>query len=30
MKVVALRRYLPVGDPQSLLDLELPVPTPRA
>ena len=27
MKAVALTRYLPIDDPQSLLDVELPVPT---
>ena len=28
MKAVALTRYLPIGDPQSLLDVTLPDPTP--
>ena len=28
MKAVALTRYLPASDPQSLLDVELPTPTP--
>jgi len=28
MKAVALRRYLPIDDPESLLDIELPAPTP--
>lgn len=28
MKAVALTRYLPIDDPQSLLDVELPTPTP--
>jgi len=28
MKVVALTRYLPIDDPQSLLDVELPTPVP--
>jgi NADPH:quinone reductase len=28
MKAVALTRYLPIDDPQSLLDVELPAPTP--
>jgi NADPH:quinone reductase len=27
MRAVALRRYLPIEDPESLLDVELPVPT---
>ena len=30
MKAVALTRYLPIDDPQSLLDVELPTPTPGA
>jgi NADPH2:quinone reductase len=30
MKAVALTRYLPVDDPQSLLDVELPTPAPGA
>lgn len=30
MKAVALTRYLPVDDPQSLLDVELPTPAPAA
>jgi NADPH2:quinone reductase len=30
MKAVALARYLPIDDPQSLLDVELPTPTPGA
>ena len=30
MKAVALTRYLPLDDPQSLLDVELPTPTPGA
>ena len=30
MKVVALTRYLPIDDPQSLLDVELPTPAPGA
>lgn len=29
MKAVGLTRYLPIDDPQSLLDVELPVPTPE-
>lgn len=29
MKAVALKRYLPSSDPESLLDVELPDPTPR-
>ena len=28
MRAVALRRYLPIDDPESLLDVELPAPTP--
>ncbi|MGB8436531.1 MAG: zinc-binding alcohol dehydrogenase family protein, partial [Burkholderiales bacterium] len=28
MKAVGLLRYLPVDDPESLLDVELPKPTP--
>lgn len=28
MKAVALTHYLPISDPQSLLDIELPKPTP--
>ena len=28
MKAVALTRYLPIGDPESLVDVELPDPTP--
>lgn len=28
MKAVALTRYLPIDDPQSLIDVELPTPTP--
>jgi len=28
MRAVALRRYLPIEDPESLLDVDLPVPTP--
>jgi len=30
MKAVALTRYLPIDDPQSLLDVELPTPVPGA
>lgn len=30
MKAVALTRYLPIDDPQSLFDVELPTPTPGA
>lgn len=30
MKAVALTRYLPIGDPQSMLDVELPKPAPGA
>lgn len=30
MKAVALTRYLPISDPQSLLDVELPKPSPTA
>ena len=30
MKAVALTRYLPIDDPQSLLDVELPTPAPGA
>ncbi len=30
MKAVALTRYLPIDDPQSLCDVELPTPTPGA
>ncbi|HEY8329601.1 MAG TPA: zinc-binding alcohol dehydrogenase family protein [Rhodanobacter sp.] len=30
MKAVALTRYLPIDDPQSLLDIELPTPVPGA
>ncbi|KRE83656.1 NADPH:quinone reductase [Rhodanobacter sp. Soil772] len=30
MKAVALTRYLPIDDPQSLLDVELPMPAPGA
>jgi NADPH2:quinone reductase len=30
MKAVALTRYLPIDDPQSLIDVELPTPTPTA
>jgi NADPH:quinone reductase len=30
MKAVALTRYLPIDDPQSLLDVELPTPVPSA
>lgn len=29
MKAVALTRYLPIDDPQSLVDVELPKPTPK-
>ncbi len=29
MKAVALTRYLPIGDPQSLVDVELPRPEPK-
>ena len=30
MKAVALTRYLPISDPESLIDVELPKPEPRA
>ncbi len=30
MKAVALKRYLPISDPQSFLDVELPRPTPTS
>lgn len=30
MKAVALTRYLPIDDPQSLVDVELPIPAPGA
>ena len=30
MKAVALTRYLPIDDPQSLVDVELPKPVPGA
>jgi NADPH2:quinone reductase len=30
MRAVALTRYLPIDDPQSLVDVELPAPIPRA
>jgi len=30
MKAVALTRYLPIDDPQALLDVDLPTPSPRA
>ena len=30
MKAIALTHYLPISDPQSLFDIELPKPVPKA